>query len=158
MKNKNEPNSSFKFGFLLVTLGRNVANGLATKRSLIMHFGGCEGCWGGTCDQKGKKWKITLDVNISAKNHANIKKFMSFQKNFSKALIWAQAQHSSFLCLKDMIVPTQPKRWNHSILVHLVKNYFRGQYLGQNSLKYKKIYELSKELFKSFNLGWSATF
>ena len=43
MKNKNEPNSSFKFGFLLVTLGKNVANGLATKRSLIMHFGGVGG-------------------------------------------------------------------------------------------------------------------
>ena len=40
MKNKNELNSSFKFGFLLVTLGENVANGLATKRSLIMRFGG----------------------------------------------------------------------------------------------------------------------
>ena len=46
MKNKNEPNSSFKFGFLLVTLGRNVANGLATKRSLIMQFGRCGGCGG----------------------------------------------------------------------------------------------------------------
>ena len=46
MKNKNEPNSSFKFGFLLVTLGENVANGLATKRSLIMRFGEWGGCGG----------------------------------------------------------------------------------------------------------------
>ena len=43
MKNKNEPNSSIKFGFQLVTLGEPVANGLATKQSLIMHLG----CVGG---------------------------------------------------------------------------------------------------------------
>ena len=46
MKNKNEPNSSIKFGFQLVTLGELVANGLATKRSLIMHFGGVGGVGG----------------------------------------------------------------------------------------------------------------
>ena len=51
MKNKNEPNSSFKFGFLLVTLGENVANGLATKRSLIMRFGE----WGGVGGVSGPK-------------------------------------------------------------------------------------------------------
>ena len=43
---KNEPNSLIKFGFQQVTLDEHVANGLATKRSLIMHFGRCEGCWG----------------------------------------------------------------------------------------------------------------
>ena len=41
INNKNEPNSSNKFGFLLVTLGEHVENGLVTKRSLIMHFGEC---------------------------------------------------------------------------------------------------------------------
>ena len=40
INNKNEPNSSFKSGFHEVTLGEYVANGLATKQSLIMHFGG----------------------------------------------------------------------------------------------------------------------
>ena len=55
MKNKNEPNSSLKCDFVLVTLGGIVANGLATKRSLIMQFGGCGGCGGGGCDQNGKK-------------------------------------------------------------------------------------------------------
>ena len=55
MKNKNEPNSSFKFGFLLVTLGENVANGLATKRSLIMRFGECGGCGGCKWGQNDKK-------------------------------------------------------------------------------------------------------
>ena len=55
MKNKNEPNSSFKFGFLLVTLGENVANGLATKRSLIMRFGEWGGGWGGKWGQNDKK-------------------------------------------------------------------------------------------------------
>ena len=55
MKNKNEPNSSSKLSFLLVTLVENVANGLATKRSLNMHFEGCEGCAVGVCDQNGKK-------------------------------------------------------------------------------------------------------
>ena len=44
INNKNEPNSSIKFGFQLVTLGEHVANGLATKQSLIMHLGGVGGC------------------------------------------------------------------------------------------------------------------
>ena len=47
INNKNEPNSPNKFGFQLVTLGEHVANGLATKRSLIMQFGGCGGGGGG---------------------------------------------------------------------------------------------------------------
>ena len=83
---------------------------------------------------------------------------MSFQKSLSIALILAQAQLSSLLFLEDIIVPTQSKWWNHSILVYLVKNDFRGQYLDQNQWKYKRIYKLSKELFKSFNLGLNATF
>ena len=54
INNKNEPNSSNKFGFQLVTLGEHVANGLATKQSLIMHLGGVGG-WGGCVyDQNGK--------------------------------------------------------------------------------------------------------
>ena len=59
MKNKNEPNSSSKFGFLLVTLGENVANGLATKRSLIMRFGECRGCGGSKWGQNDKKRPLT---------------------------------------------------------------------------------------------------
>ena len=59
MKNKNEPNSSFKTGFLLVALGENGANGLATKRSLIMRFGGCGGC---VYDQNGEKWPPTGEI------------------------------------------------------------------------------------------------
>ena len=43
INNENEPNSSNKFGFQLVTLGEHVANGLATKQSLIMHLGGVGG-------------------------------------------------------------------------------------------------------------------
>ena len=54
MKNKNEPNSSFKSGFLLVTLGGNGESGFTTKRSLIMQFGGCGGC-GGVCVTKMAK-------------------------------------------------------------------------------------------------------
>ena len=71
MKNKNEPNSSFKFGFLLVTLGENVANGLATKRSIFMHFGECGGCGG-------------VDVTKMAKSdhpQGNIRKLL-------KSLLW----------------------------------------------------------------------
>ena len=56
---KNEPNSSIKFGFQQVTLGEHVANGLATKRSLNMHFEVCEGCAVGVCDQNGKMWPPT---------------------------------------------------------------------------------------------------
>ena len=52
---KNEPNSSIKFGFQQVTLGEHVANGLATKRSLIMGFGRFGGCGGCICDQNGEK-------------------------------------------------------------------------------------------------------
>ena len=59
MKNKNEPNSSIKFGFQQVTLGEHVANGLATKRSLIMHFGGVGGC---VCDQNGQMWPPTAEI------------------------------------------------------------------------------------------------
>ena len=51
MKNKNEPNSSFKIYFLLVTFGENGANELATKWSLIMQFGECGGA-GGVCMTK----------------------------------------------------------------------------------------------------------
>ena len=40
---KNELNSSIKFSFQQVTLGEHVANGLATKQSVIMHFGGVGG-------------------------------------------------------------------------------------------------------------------
>ena len=54
INNKNEPNSSNKFGFQLVTLGEHVANGLATKQSLIMHFGGVGGVGGCVCNQNGK--------------------------------------------------------------------------------------------------------
>ena len=54
MKNKNEPNSSLKCNFVLVTLGGIVANGLATKRSLIMQFGGCGGCGGVGVTKMGK--------------------------------------------------------------------------------------------------------
>ena len=54
-KNKNEPNSSSKSGFLLVTSEEDEANGLATKRSLIMRFGMCGGCRGGAYDLNGKK-------------------------------------------------------------------------------------------------------
>ena len=50
INNKNEPNSSFKSGFLLITLGGNGESGFTTKRSLIMQFGGCGGCGGGVCD------------------------------------------------------------------------------------------------------------
>ena len=46
MKNKNEPNSSLKCNFLLVTLGEKVANGSASKRSLFMQFEECGGCGG----------------------------------------------------------------------------------------------------------------
>ena len=56
---KNEPNSSIKFGFQQVTLGEHVANGLATKRSLIMHFGGVGGC---VCDQNGQMWPPTAEI------------------------------------------------------------------------------------------------
>ena len=45
IKNKNEPNFLIKFGFLLVTFDENVANGLATKWSLILYFRDFEGCW-----------------------------------------------------------------------------------------------------------------
>ena len=83
---------------------------------------------------------------------------MSFQKNFSKALIWAQAQLSSFLRLEVTIVQIQSKWWNLSTLMRLVENYFRGQYLSQKLLKGQKIDELLKKLFKSFNLGLNATF
>ena len=54
-KNKNEQNSSITTGFLLVTLREVEANRLVTKRSLIMRFGVCGGCWGGVYDQNGKK-------------------------------------------------------------------------------------------------------
>ena len=83
---------------------------------------------------------------------------MSFQKTFSKALILAQTRLSSWLRLEVTIVRTQSGWWNLSTLLYLGKNYFRGQYVGQNSLKNQKIYELSKELFNRFNLGPSATF
>ena len=45
IKNKNEPNFLIKFVFLFVNFDENVANGLATKWSLILYFRGCEGCW-----------------------------------------------------------------------------------------------------------------
>ena len=62
INNKNEPNSSNKFGFQLVTLGEHVANGLATKQSLIMHLGGVGG-WGDcVCDQNGKMWPPTEET------------------------------------------------------------------------------------------------
>ena len=62
MKNKNELNSSIKFGFQLVTLGEPVANGLATKRSLIMHFGGVGGGGGCICNQNGQMWPPTAEI------------------------------------------------------------------------------------------------
>ena len=60
------------------------------------------------------------------------RQIQSFQKNFSKALIWAQTQLSSLLRLEVTIVRTKSERWNLSTLLYLGKNYFRGQYLGQN--------------------------
>ena len=59
INNKNEPNSSIKFGFQLVTLGEHVANGLAIKQSLVMHLGKVGGC---VCDQNGKMWPPTEET------------------------------------------------------------------------------------------------
>ena len=63
-------------------------------------------------------------INISAKNHRNIKKFMTVEKNFSKAVFWDQAQRSSLIRLKVTTVRTQSKRSIGSPLVGFGNNYF----------------------------------
>ena len=68
--------------------------------------------------------KIISETYISAKNHRNIKKFMTVEKNFSKAVIWDQVQRSSLIRLEVTTVQTQSKWSISSSLVHLEENYF----------------------------------
>ena len=68
--------------------------------------------------------RIDSEANNSAKNYQNIKKLMTFQKNFSKALIWDQAQRSSLIRLEVTTIQIQSKWSISSSLVHLEKNYF----------------------------------
>ena len=70
--------------------------------------------------------KIISETYISAKNYRNIKKFMTVEKNFSKAVIWDQAQRSSLIRLEVTTVQTQSKWSSCSLLVHLGKKYFQG--------------------------------
>ena len=67
--------------------------------------------------------KINSETYISAKNYRNIKKFMTVEKNFSKAVIWDQVQRSSLIRLEITTLQTQSKWSSCSPFVGLEKNY-----------------------------------
>ena len=72
---------------------------------------------------KDLKVLITCISNNLAKNHQNIKKFMTVEKNFSKSAIWDQSRLSSSICLEVMIIWTQTWYLIFKSFTHLGVNY-----------------------------------